>query len=676
MSGGLDQVFSSVSNGVIVFAVAVAATPDDFGKITILMTLLFVALAVLRGGLGILLLQKANRPADEIRQTGSLAVFWAFAITPPLVITMLAFTPWIGFAAIALAMFVPFVLAQDMLRYVAMTIGRPHIAAIWDGIWCVGAFIALGCAWLRTPWVSAGVVLAWWGLLGLIAYIAMTISLRVLPHRRGALTFVKTDWGHRVRYTIDAAMEQTSLLVIFSVMSAIMGPASTGALRGAMALFAPIGIFGAAVQLVMIPESVRSSATPRKIWRTLTPLVILTGAATAALGVVLYFIPPNIGFYLLGESWEGAHAVLIPTTLWFMSACLSVVQALFMRTLNLSREVLQFGIALLITKLIAAAIAAAVFQSTVAVAVALTIQTGGVAVFYLFYWPPWRAQKRDDGPDTAIEDQTSPAGLPFPIEIPHDAPLSAEALRADGVWRRVDVVEETGSTNADLLARARAGENIGGAVLFAEHQTAGRGRLGRHWVGAPRTQLAFSVGVDATGVPTDRWGWLPLATGLAVVDAVAAETGVRPKLKWPNDVLVDGDKLAGILAEVASPQSVVVVGVGLNVTASPRDSGEPNAISLRDLGVTVDRNRLARRLLADLAARIAAWRAGDPLTADYRNGSATIAAPVRVVLPGGEERIGTAVDVDEQGRLVIESDSGREVVSAGDVVHLRPAAER
>ncbi|MGV7264163.1 biotin--[acetyl-CoA-carboxylase] ligase, partial [Mycobacterium kansasii] len=90
---------------------------------------------------------------------------------------------------------------------------------------------------------------------------------------------------------------------------------------------------------------------------------------------------------------------------------------------------------------------------------------------------------------------------------------------------------------------------------------------GRQWSAPPRSQLALSVGVDASGVPADSWGWLPLATGVAVVDAVAEVTGVRVGLKWPNDVLVGpaGGKLAGILAEVASPAPVVVVGLGLNV---------------------------------------------------------------------------------------------------------------
>lgn len=243
-------------------------------------------------------------------------------------------------------------------------------------------------------------------------------------------------------------------------------------------------------------------------------------------------------------------------------------------------------------------------------------------------------------------------------------------------WRQLDVIAETGSTNTDLLARAAAAEDIDGAVLIAEHQTAGHGRNGRVWCGAPRAQITLSVGVEAGGVPADAWGWLPLATGVAVVDAVAAVTGVHAGLKWPNDVLAGGGKLAGILAEVASPKPLIVIGVGLNVTLRADEVDDPVATSLLQLGIAApDRDGLVRRLLRELGTRIANWRAAggvDPrLTADYRAHSLTIGSPVRAVLPGDREVVGVARSVDEQGRLWIESNGQTVAVSAGDVVHLR-----
>jgi BirA family transcriptional regulator, biotin operon repressor / biotin---[acetyl-CoA-carboxylase] ligase len=241
-------------------------------------------------------------------------------------------------------------------------------------------------------------------------------------------------------------------------------------------------------------------------------------------------------------------------------------------------------------------------------------------------------------------------------------------------WRHVEVIDETGSTNADLLARAAAGEDIDGLVLIAEHQTAGRGRSGRSWSTAPRAQIALSAGVSAAGVPSDKWGWLPLAAGVAVIDTVVGQTGVEVGLKWPNDVLSSGGKLAGILAEVAAPRPLIVVGVGLNVTLRADEVDDPMAISLAGLGVAApDRQQLASRLLSELGRRVAQWRTADQqLAADYRARSLTIGAVVRAILPGDREVVGVARSVDDQGRLCIESEGRIVEVSAGDVVHIRP----
>ncbi|WP_310784313.1 biotin--[acetyl-CoA-carboxylase] ligase [Mycobacterium sp. Z3061] len=262
-------------------------------------------------------------------------------------------------------------------------------------------------------------------------------------------------------------------------------------------------------------------------------------------------------------------------------------------------------------------------------------------------------------------------------------PLDESALRAQvlgdtSYWRRLDVVAQTGSTNADLLARAASGTDIDGQVLIAEHQTAGRGRHDRQWA-SPGEQITMSVGVRVEDVSTAGWGWLSLATGLAVADAVATATTVEAGLKWPNDVLAGHGKLAGILAEVTRP--FAVIGIGLNVTAAP--SGVPGATSLRDEGVEQpERDVLVCRILRELGERIAGWRAADgadpQLANDYRARSLTLGSRVRAELPGGRQIVGIARDVDDQGRLCLEtwdSDAAKSgetvVISAGDVVHLR-----
>ena len=259
-------------------------------------------------------------------------------------------------------------------------------------------------------------------------------------------------------------------------------------------------------------------------------------------------------------------------------------------------------------------------------------------------------------------------------------PLDAAAIQASaGAGWRVEVVAETGSTNADLAARAQAGEDVEGVALFTEDQTEGRGRQGRSWSAVPRSQILLSVGVDTTDVPSETWGLLSLAAGVAVVEAVVEVAGVQAALKWPNDVLVGTGKLAGILAEVAAPGGaapVIVVGVGLNVSLAADELPDPVAVSLRSLGVAQpDRQRLAVALLNRLHARIAEWRVSGnvELLAVYRKHSATLGQSVRAELPGGREVLGQATDIDGNGSLLIDSADGVVAVSAGDVIHLRPA---
>jgi len=261
-------------------------------------------------------------------------------------------------------------------------------------------------------------------------------------------------------------------------------------------------------------------------------------------------------------------------------------------------------------------------------------------------------------------------------------PLDAAALRTalTGAWAQVDVVERTGSTNADLLAAAADGAPDR-TVLVAEYQEAGRGRLARTWVAPHGTGITVSVLLRPTGVPPARFAWLPLLTGLALLDAVRAVCDVPAGLKWPNDLLLGAGqrKAAGILAEVADAvRPAVVVGVGLNVAASPPD--QPGATSLADEGAVVDRTHVLTTFLSRLAEREAQWRDGRGdaeaarLRADYRAGCVTLGSEVKVELPGGAALRGIAEDVDRDGRLLVLDAAGhRRAVAAGDVVHLRPS---
>jgi BirA family transcriptional regulator, biotin operon repressor / biotin---[acetyl-CoA-carboxylase] ligase len=282
--------------------------------------------------------------------------------------------------------------------------------------------------------------------------------------------------------------------------------------------------------------------------------------------------------------------------------------------------------------------------------------------------------------------------VPSPYADLARPPLSEPALRRallvpGGLWRRLELRAETGSTNADAAAAARAGEPEG-LVVVAERQVAGRGRRDRRWVSPPRAGLTLSVllrpGAPDSGrgrapVPNRAYGWLPLLAGVALVDAVRRVAAVEAALKWPNDLLAGGAKCAGVLAEVVG--DAVVLGVGLNVSTRadelPRTGGLPAGSLLTAGAAVTDRDPLLRAFLRGVERWYGGWReaGGDAelcgLLAAYRRACATIGAAVRVHLPDGAELAGVATGVDADGRLVVGTGPGERRVSAGDVLHVR-----
>ena len=221
-------------------------------------------------------------------------------------------------------------------------------------------------------------------------------------------------------------------------------------------------------------------------------------------------------------------------------------------------------------------------------------------------------------------------------------------------WR-ITTVAETGSTNADLLAAAASGAPDR-SVLVAEHQTAGRGRLDRRWDAPAGTNLLVSLLFrDVPEQPHE----LTQRVALAAATACAETAGVSPTLKWPNDLLLDGRKLAGVLAQSGgSGPEYVVVGIGLNVGWAPPDGSQTR--------------RCGASRAAVLEAMLAAY---DRLPADitelYRHALGTLGQSVRVELPGSTV-VGRALDVLPDGRLVVLDECGiTHRFDTGDVVHLR-----
>ncbi len=256
--------------------------------------------------------------------------------------------------------------------------------------------------------------------------------------------------------------------------------------------------------------------------------------------------------------------------------------------------------------------------------------------------------------------------------------MTASFPLAGTVASRLEHVTRTGSTNADLRAHAEDAEGWPHlSVLTTHDQAAGRGRLDRTWVAPAGSALAVSVLLrELPAAPTAR-GWIPLAAGAAMAAAIAEQLPGRDvALKWPNDVLVDGRKICGILAEATT--GAVVLGAGVNTRMTAEQLPVPTATSFAVLGADVDEDRLLSGYLTTLDGYLSGLlQAGDAIASGLHDAvsarCATLAHTVRVSMPGDRVVEGTASRLDREGRLVVVVDGAEHAISAGDVVHVRPA---
>lgn len=236
-----------------------------------------------------------------------------------------------------------------------------------------------------------------------------------------------------------------------------------------------------------------------------------------------------------------------------------------------------------------------------------------------------------------------------------------------------------GSTNRELAAAAAAGIEPG-AVLIAGYQSAGRGRLQRSWTAPPDTSIAMSVLVRPQTRSAPGWPWLPLVAGLAIHDTLVDVAGVRARLKWPNDVLIEGKKVVGILAErVDTPTGpACVIGCGINLSIPADELPTPQATSLTLVGAkTIDRVEIVVGILQRLEHRYGQWNSGlgrPALRESYRQACTSVGSEVRVMVgtdADGQSFTGRGLDIDVEGRLVVSVDGVPTPFAAGDVTHLR-----
>ncbi len=385
----IDQVFSSASNGVFTFAVAVASTTQSFGQIILMLTALIAVLGVQRGALGTPLLLKSDQTTEEIRRDGSFALVAGLATGCTVLVVMVACGHAVGVAAVLLGVSAPILLCQDVLRYVTFAEGRPHVAATWDGIWFLGTLLLLVSAWLKlatVPWLIAA-----WAVLGLMAFAGMAAGLRLVPQVEGFGHWVKDGWQHRVRFATDAGVEQTGVFLVLAMAAVLLSPTATAAFRGATVLLSPLAILAGALQLIVISESIRNSAQPRDVWYAAFRFMAGISALCVLIGVVLCALPASVGAYLLGQSFEPAQRVLPIVVVGYLATSVGFVVVVFLKTFNRSSALLRWKIAFAVVTLAASTGGAFLFRSASGVAIGVAAAAILMSSVGIAYYAPWRS---------------------------------------------------------------------------------------------------------------------------------------------------------------------------------------------------------------------------------------------------------------------------------------------
>jgi BirA family transcriptional regulator, biotin operon repressor / biotin---[acetyl-CoA-carboxylase] ligase len=252
-----------------------------------------------------------------------------------------------------------------------------------------------------------------------------------------------------------------------------------------------------------------------------------------------------------------------------------------------------------------------------------------------------------------------------------------EYLKSRQVANGLEFLAETGSTNQDLAALAKKSDLPEFFTLVTDFQTAGRGRLDRAWEAPAASSVMASVYLKPRFLNFSGIGWISLLVAEAIKQTIE-DLGLSAKIKWPNDVLISGRKVSGVLAEASQDLASVVVGFGINVSQEAKDLPVQTATSLLLSGASsLDRDLILATTLSNikvLYSKLAA-AGGDANVCGLRqqllDSSATIGEPVEVMFKDQDSFQCRAVDIDDSGRLVVETETKTLVVSAGDILHLR-----
>jgi len=377
--GFSDQVLSSASNFLMLFAVARVSSVQEFGFTAVTFTVFTMALAVVRGSIGTPLLLKSDKTEQEIQMESGFAV-GAVLISGSALAALLVilYTAQIALSSTVLAIAIPFVMAQDVQRYGAMARSAPHLAAIWDGVWAFGAAIILVLTWTKPAIMSPFIVISGWAACGIVSFVGLSVGNKCQPAFVGLHTWLASNWPDRLRYILEAGSGPAASLMVAAVAAALIGPQAAAALRGAGTVFGPLSVIVTAIPLAIVPELIRSAREPSAAWHLMRRAAICLSLIACTLGVGGAFLPTSVGHQLLGSTWTVVKPLLPFTGIEYAGVAWYSCIVGVMRAQGLSAGLLKSRVLFSLGLASSSVAAAVIWQTTRSMAIGLA--TGSVTV--------------------------------------------------------------------------------------------------------------------------------------------------------------------------------------------------------------------------------------------------------------------------------------------------------
>ncbi len=383
MSLGLfDQILSSASNVLVVFAIARVSSVHDFGSIAFALAALTAMMTTCRGFLGTPIVLMSSRPErihDETRHAMVAAAL--LGLGAGLLVAILSLLVKAPPATFVVTISLPVVLMQDVLRYQCIGAGHPRQAIASDGLWALGSMSLLALTWFNRDLASGGLILSAWAVLAVVALLVISVPQGLLPRFKGFGEWWTGSFHDRIRFGAEAAIGETSSLLVLGTATAIIGADAAAALRGAGSALGPLNILLSALPLIVVPElRRRGELTSVSLWASLRKIAFAISFVAISVGVVTLFIPDELGQVFLGSSWYVVHPLLPITATEYAALAWLVAATTGMRAQARSGALLRIRLVFSIGALLFGCGAAIIWGKAPAVALALALAAGVAAV--------------------------------------------------------------------------------------------------------------------------------------------------------------------------------------------------------------------------------------------------------------------------------------------------------